>query len=463
MRRTLPTLAALAGLAGCMVGPDYKRPAIDVPESWRLSEKAALAIANKAWWEQYRDPVLNDLVRMALEGNKDVKIAAARIDEFLGLYTTTRSALFPQVGVGASASRQRASETTGPVPLTATPFATPTFNNFQVALNASWEIDLWGKLRRATEAARASLLSSEEARRSVILTLIGTVTNSYINLRDLDKQLEVTRLTAASYESTYKIIKLRYDYGWVSAMELKQAQEQYERALANVPFFEKAIAQEENNLSVLLGRNPGSISRGKGIDELALPVVPAGLPSEVLENRPDVRQAEENLIAANANIGVAKALYYPSISLTGFLGAQSSDISKLFHGPSKIWGAAVPISAPIFTGGDIEGQVQTAEAVQVETLIRYQQVIQNAFREINDSLVDQDRTKEQLAAMTRQVDALRDYVRLAWIRYNEGYATYLEVTYSQSLLYTAELDRTAVQQVLLRAFSNLYRAMGIGG
>jgi multidrug efflux system outer membrane protein len=289
------------------------------------------------------------------------------------------------------------------------------------------------------------------------------VTNSYINLRDLDKQLEVTRQTTKSYEAIYNIFKLRFDYGYVSAMELNQAQEQYEHAVANIPFFEKTIAQQENGLSVLLGRNPGPIPRGKTVDELMLPTVPAGLPSEVLANRPDIRQAEQNLIAANANIGVAKALYFPSISLTSLYGTASSDISQLFSGPSRIWTIAAPVSAPIFTAGAIAGQVQSAEGVQQETLFRYQQVIQTAFQEVNDSLVDQDRTKEQLAALTRQVVALREYARLAWLRFDEGYASYLEVTYSQNLLYNAELERTGVQGGLLQAFGNLYKAMGVGG
>jgi multidrug efflux system outer membrane protein len=463
MRPAILGSAALLLVAGCLVGPDYERPQIDVPDMWRISSKTALTLASKAWWEQYGDPVLNDLVRIALEENKDVRIAAARVDEFLGLFTTTRAALFPQVSAGATAGRQRSSQTVGPVLLTGAPNVSPTFNNLALSLNASWEIDLWGKLRRATEAARASLLATEEARRAVILTLIGAVTNSYINLRDLDKQLELTKMTTKSYEEIYKIIKLRYDFGWVSALELRQAEQQFEQAAANVPFFEKAVAQEENNLSILLGRNPGAIPRGKSVDELALPVIPAGLPSEILENRPDVRQAEENLIAANANIGVARALYYPSISLTGFLGVQSSEISKLFHGPSKIWGFAAPLTAPIFTGGAIQGQVQAAEAFQQETLIHYQQVIQTAFREVNDALIDQDRTRVRLAALNRQVDALREYARLAWVQYNEGYASYLDVTYSQNLLYSAELDRVVVQQVLLQAYSNLYKSMGIGG
>jgi multidrug efflux system outer membrane protein len=446
-----------------MVGPDYQRPQIDTPQTWRVEDKNVQAITNTSWWEQYNDPVLNELVQSGLQNNYDVKIAAARIEQFLGLYTTTRAALFPQVGAGSTAGRQRASEIAGPAPIEGTPNTFPTFNNFQIFVNATWEIDFWGKLRRATEAARANILASEEAKQSVILTLVTSVANSYINLRDLDKQLETTRQTAKSYEEIYNIFKLRFDYGYVSAMELNQAKEQYEHATANIPFFEKAIAQQENNISVLLGRNPGPIPRGKTIDELVLPMVPAGLPSEVLANRPDIRQAEQNLIAANANIGVAKALYFPSISLTSLYGTASSDISQLFSGPSRIWTIAAPVSAPIFTAGAIAGQVQSAEGVQQETLFRYQQVIQTAFQEVNDSLVDQDRTREQLAALTRQVEALREYVRLAWLRFDEGYSSYLEVTYAQNLLYNAELERIVVQRSLLQAFANLYKAMGIGG
>jgi len=463
MRRVIASLILSLALFGCLVGPDYQRPQIDTPQTWRVEDKSAQAVINTSWWEQYNDPVLSELVNSALQDNKDVKIAAARIDQFLGLYTTTRAALFPQVFGNTTAGRQRLSEIAGPAPFEDTVNTFPNFNNFQFFVNATWEIDFWGKLRRATEAARANMLASEEAKRSVILTLVTSVTNSYINLRDLDKQLEVTRQTAKSYGDIYDIFKLRFDYGYTSAMELNSAKQQYEQALANIPFFEKAIAQQENNISVLLGRNPGSIPRGKTVDELTLPTVPADLPSEVLANRPDIRQAEQNLIAANANIGVAKALYFPSVSLTSLYGTASSDFSRLFSGPSRIWTIAAPVTAPIFTAGAIAGQVQSAEGVQQETLFRYLQVIQTAFQEVNDSLVDQERTKEQLAALTRQVEALREYAALAWLRFEDGYTAYLEVTYAQNLLFNAELTRTGVQGVLLQAFGNLYKAMGVGG
>jgi multidrug efflux system outer membrane protein len=288
------------------------------------------------------------------------------------------------------------------------------------------------------------------------------VANSYINLRDLDKQLELTRQTAQTYKDANDIFKLRFEHGIVSEIEVSQSKSQYELALSNIPFFEKLISQQENALCVLLGRNPGPIERGKTIDELMPPAVPAGLPSDILANRPDIRQAEQNLIAANANIGVAKSLYFPTISLTGFFGWASNDLDDLFKGPAKTWSWAVPVTAPIFTAGAIAGQVKSAEAVQQQALLTYQQSIQTAFREVDDGLIDQKRTREQLEALAQQVGALRDYARLSWLRYDNGYTSYLEVLDAQSRLYNAELTHAQTQGVLFQALVNLYKSMGGG-
>jgi outer membrane protein, multidrug efflux system len=460
MRKIAMLILLISTFFGCTVGPNYQRPSVDAPQSWRFEDREAKDVANTAWWEQFNDPVLNDLIRIAIEENKDLKIAAARVEEFAGLYGTTRAALFPQVGAGASASRQRTSEKTGPAPLDGQ--ANPTFNNYEVFLNASWEIDLWGKLRRATEAARANLLSTEEARRTVILTLVSSVANSYINLRALDKQLELTKQTAERYKESYDIFKLRFEYGIVSEIEVSQAKSQYEEALANIPFFEKTIAQQENALSLLLGRNPGPIPRGNTIDQLMLPAVPAGLPSDILMNRPDILQAEQNLIAANANIGVARAQYFPAISLTGLFGWASNDLSDLFKGASRTWNWTVPVTAPIFTAGAIAGQVKAAEALQQQALFTYEQAIQTSFREVDDALVDQRKTKEQLEALVQQVDALRNYSSLAWVRYENGYTSYLEVIDADSRLYNAEVTHTKTQGNLFQALVNVYKAMGGG-
>lgn len=466
MRRMLIVLIACAGvtwLAGCMVGPDYRRPAVDVPQTWRFEDKEATDVANTTWWEQFNDPVLNQLIQSALRENKDLKIAAARVENFLGQYRTTRAALFPQVNASASAETQRRSQAAWPwSQLQNVPDRSSKFDDFQGALSLGWEIDLWGKLRRATEAARASLLGTEEARGSVILTLVTSVATSYINLRDLDKQLEVTRRVAEGYREAHELMTLRFTYGVVSALEVAQTRSQYDQALANIPFLEKGIAQQENALSVLLGRNPGPIPRGKTIDALTLPVVPAGLPSAILENRPDIRQAEQGLIAANANIGVARAQYFPSISLTGSVGTASADLSNLFTGPSKTWSYGGNLTVPIFTAGAIAGQVKSAEAIQQENLIRYQQVIQTAFREVDDALVGQQRTREQLAALAQQVDSLREYVTTARLRYDGGYASYLEVVYAENALYSAELIYVETQGLLFQALVNVYKAMGGG-
>jgi multidrug efflux system outer membrane protein len=454
MRRTLLASLLALVLGGCMIGPDYVRPPADAPAAWRLSERDARDLANTAWWEQFGDPVLNDLVDTALRENKDLMIATARIEEFAGNYGFVRSALFPQVGAGYEVAKQKDSVSSGG--------SGSSYNSYSAALSASWEIDIWGRIRRQTEAANAQLLASEEGRRAVILSLVGSISGAYINLRDLDRQLEIAKATAKSRGDSYEIFKLRFQGGIISVLELSQNRSQYEEALATIPPLEKAIAQQENGLSVLLGRNPGPIARGKDIDQLLLPAVPAGLPSELLERRPDLRRAEQNLVAANAQIGAARAAYFPTISLTGLLGFVSPSLSNLFEGQSKTWQYGAPITMPIFTAGAIAGQVQAAEAVRQQALFGYQKAIQGAFREVNDALVDQDRTREQLATQKRQVEALQQYASTARLRYENGYTSYIEVLDAERSLFNAQLQYTQTQQAQLQAMINLYLAMGGG-
>lgn len=442
-----------------MMGPNYRQPVFETPPSWRIEEKEAREIGNTAWWEQFNDPVMNELIQTALKENKDVKFAAARVEEFMGRYGMTRAALLPQVNAAASTGRSRVTEY-GPTPL-----STSTINpadNFLVSLNASWEIDLWGKLRRATEASRADILSQEEGRRSVILTLVTSVANAYVNLRDLDAQLEIAKRTAQSRKEAYDLFQLRFQGGVISELELNQVKSEYEQALSTVPFLEKIISQQENALSVLIGRNPAPIPRGKKIDDLVLPAVPAGLPSDLLAKRPDIRQAEQNLIAANARIGVAKSLYFPAISLTGSLGFTSTDLSSLFTSPARIWSWTAPLNAPIFTGGAIQGQVKSAEAIQQQVLLRYQQSIQTAFREVEDALIDQKRSREQLEIKAKQVESLRNYARIARLRFDNGYTSYIEVLDAERSLFNAELSHAQTKGVLFQALVNLYKAMGGG-
>ena len=459
MRATVLSVAVACALAGCMMGPDYKRPDVDTPQAYRVEVKSAADLINSAWWEQFEDPVLNELIKTALAENKDVRIAATRVEEFLGRYGVTRSQLFPQVATQFGAGSQRISTVTQPA-LAST--QSNTFDSYSLDLGMSWEIDLWGKLRRATEAARAELLATEQARQTVILSLTSGVATSYVTLIDLDRQLAIAKSTADSRGEFFRIIKLRFEGGVVSEVELNQARSDYEFALSTVPVIEKQMAQQENALSVLLGRNPGPIARDRTLDKLVLPQVPADLPSSLLERRPDIRQSEQLMVAANARIGVAKAQFFPTISLTAILGTASSALGNLFKGASQTWSYGGTVTQPIFTGGNLISQLRVAESQQKTALLQYQRSIQTAFQEVNDSLIDQTKTREQLAAQARQVDSLRNYARLARLRYDNGFTSYLEVTDAETKLFNAELQYAQSQGQLFFALINVYKSMGGG-
>lgn len=459
MRATVLSVAVACALAGCMMGPDYKRPDVDTPQAYRVEVKSAADLINSAWWEQFEDPVLNELIKTALAENKDVRIAASRVEEFLGRYGVTRSQLFPQVATQFGAGSQRISTVTQPAVAST---QSNTFDSYSLDLGMSWEIDLWGKLRRATEAARAELLATEQARQTVILSLTSGVATSYVTLIDLDRQLAIAKSTADSRGEFFRIIKLRFEGGVVSEVELNQARSDYEFALSTVPVIEKQIAQQENALSVLLGRNPGPIARDRTLDKLVLPQVPADLPSSLLERRPDIRQSEQLMVAANARIGVAKAQFFPTISLTAILGTASSALGNLFKGASQTWSYGGTVTQPIFTGGNLISQLRVAESQQKTALLQYQRSIQTAFQEVNDSLIDQTKTREQLAAQARQVDSLRNYARLARLRYDNGFTSYLEVTDAETKLFNAELQYVQSQGQLFFALINVYKSMGGG-
>ena len=302
MRRSLSAIILFSSLYGCAVGPDYERPEIDEPQGWRIEYAEAANVVNTAWWEQFNDPVLNDLINTALEQNRDVRIAAARVEQFAANLKITRSEFFPQLGYGLSGSRDKTPP--GLLPLGTDPVT----ETYQATINAGWELDVWGRIRRASEAGRAQLLAAEEGRRTVILTLVSSVATSYVTLRSLDRQLEIARSTVQTRRESVDLFEKQFRGGIVAELQLSQARSEYEQALAAVPALERQIGQLENALSVLLGRNPGPIPRGLSLDELAFPGIPAGLPSDLLERRPDIRQAEQNLIAANARIGVAHHL-----------------------------------------------------------------------------------------------------------------------------------------------------------
>lgn len=448
----------LSSLLGCSVGPDYVRPAVDSPEAWRIDYPAAAAVSNTRWWEQFGDPVLDDLIETALRENKDVRIAAARVLEFAARVDIFRSGFFPQIGYQGDASRNQASRDQ---------FGGPgsgdrTYNNYAAAVNLGWELDLWGRIRRATEAARADLLAEEENRRTVILSLVTAVATTYVTLRQLDRQLEIARDTLDSRAETLRLFETKFRGGVISELELAQVRTEYEQAAAAIPPLERRIALTENALSILLGRNPGPVARGRSIDALIQPAIPAAMPSSLLARRPDIRAAEQDLVAANARIGVARAQYFPVISLTGLFGYASEQLGDLLQGSANLWNAGATALGPIFTGGRLSGQVAASEAVQRQALVGYLQTVQNAFREVDDALVNVQKSREQLAAEGRRVAALADYARLARLRYDEGYASYIEVLDAQRSLFDAELQQVAVLGDVYASLVGTYKALGGG-
>ena len=442
------------------MGPDYRRPPVDTPSAFIYETKDAADTVNTEWWKQFNDPVLDALIAEALAHNLNVKVAAANVEQSAGVLTQTRSALFPQVGYSGAGGRARTSESSE-TPVLSQLIPNPQ-SSYQALLTASWEIDLWGRIRRLSESARANLLATDEARRGVILSLVASVAGNYLTLRGLDSQLVIAKSTLDAYGESVRLFTLQFQYGQVSQMNVAQVQSQYETAAAQIPQIELQIAQTENALSVLLGRNPGPIKRGKPIADLTLPKVPSGLPSELLTRRPDLLQAEETLIAANAQIGAAKALYFPTISLTGAAGSSSSALSNLFTGPARVWNYAGQLIGPIFTFGAVSGQVASAEGAQKAALYNYQLSIQNAFADVENALVAAQKLKDQQAAQEKLVAALSDYARLATLQYNGGYTSYTTVLQAEQSLFPAQLTLESVRASVYSANVNIYKAMGGG-
>jgi len=452
--------AAVLTLGGCMVGPDYTRPAVDTPAVFIYEAKDAADTANTLWWRQFGDPVLDELIAEALANNLNVKVAAANVETAVGVLTQTRSGLFPQVGYGATAGRAQTTESS------ATPELSRLIPNpqssYQALLSVSWEVDLWGRIQRLSESARANALATDEARRGVILSLVASLAGNYLTLRGLDEQLVVAKSTLAAYAESVRLFQLQFQYGQVSQMNVAQVQSQYETAAAQIPQIESQIAQTENALNVLVGRNPGPIKRGKSIYDLALPKVPAGIPSELLTRRPDLLQAENSLIAANAQIGAAKALYFPTISLTGSGGTASASLSNLFSGPARVWAYAGQVAGPIFTFGAVSGQVAQAEGAQQAALWSYRYAIQSAFADVENSLVAAQKLQQQLAAQERLVAALKDYARLSKLQFDGGYTSYTTVLQAEQSLFPAELALASVRASVFSSNVNIYKAMGGG-
>ena len=457
MTRAVCLASYAALLAGCVQGPDYVKPRVEVPAAYRVNPAAAqtdIAITQQLWWTEFQDPHLNSLVSEALANNRNLMIASARVDEFAAILAGTRSQAFPQVGYGLSGQRARASRDKIPS------FVDPLSTTFSAILSASWELDLWGRIRRETEAARANLLATEEARRGVTLTLIASVITSYVTLLDLDEQLRVTEATIAGRKKSVDLFQTRLSDGWISEFEMSQVRGEYEAALAQRPAILQAIALQENALSVLVGHNPAAVARSSSLDALHSPVVPAGLPSELLNRRPDILQAEQQLVASNALIGVARAQFFPRISLTGLFGFASSSLGGLFHGSASTWSITGDVAGPIYTGGGLTAAVDQAEARRRQSLYNYELVVQNAFRDVDDALASFQHSTELRDTLVARVATLTTSVQLANERYENGYSDYLEVLDAERSLFSAQLQLASARGDRERALVDLYRALG---
>ena len=450
-------LGLLCMTAGCVQGPNYSRPHIEVPPTYRFAattRDAQPASAKVGWWHELGDRRLDSLVQEALTNNRDLKIATARVDEFSAILAGTKAQGFPQIGYDVNASHSRASEEKIPN------FINPVSSSFGALLSASWEIDLWGRIRRDTEAARANLLATEEARRGVALTLISSVISGYVTLLDLEERLRVAEATVESRRQSVELFRVRLNRGYISDFEMTQAEAEYEATRAAIPDLKQAIATQENALSVLVGRNPGPIGGHQDLAALRLPSIPGGLPSELITRRPDILQAEQQLIASNALIGVARALYFPRISLTTIAGFGSAALGRLFTGPSRTWSFTGDVAGPIFTGGGIAAANRQAEARRDQSLIAYESVIQNAFRDVDDSLAGVRHSDELEQTLNRRVHSLVEGVRLANLRYENGYSDYLDVLDTERGLFSAQLSLTEAKGDRYRAVVGLYRALG---
>ncbi|QWF72080.1 efflux transporter outer membrane subunit [Methylomonas paludis] len=455
----LTVLALAISLTGCFkIGPDYQKPEIAAPQQWRFAAEETRDTANLPWWEQLQDPALNKLVEQALLNNLDLKIAIANVEQFMGVYGTVRSNLFPQIfGLGSYDRQQTSSQ--------ALPFGLgkrPDTDSAQLGATMSWELDVWGQLRRAKEAAGADLLAQKAARDGVVLTLVSAVAQSYIVLRALDLDLQITKQIVASLSEENRIAKARFEEGQASEIELIQSTSELERRRAFIPYYEQQIAQTEHALSLLLGKPPGAIERGLSLNEMHFPAVPAGLPSELLMRRPDIQQAEQNLISANAKIGVARGQYFPTVTLGGNVGQASLQMAELFAPGANFWSIGSQVLGPIFTAGRIAGQVQSAEAQQQATLAGYQKAILSGFREYEDALIAGAKSNERLNTQTRRLDALQKYVHTSRVRYDEGYTYYLEVLDSLRQFYEGQIDLVQARSDRYTALIQLYRAMGGG-
>jgi NodT family efflux transporter outer membrane factor (OMF) lipoprotein len=463
MRFALTPFAALV-LASCTLGPDYKRPVVETPTVHRGAASGQAtpdSIADLKWFELFRDDQLTDFISTALTQNFELRIAAERVLQARAAFGITRSNQFPQVDVSAGVVAARSSEigANRAIPQGANTSVSYTEAGFSLG----WEIDVWGRLRRLSEAARARYLATEEARRGVITTLVADVTEHYLALRTLDHELEIAQRTREVATDSLRLIEVRRVGGVATGLDVRQAEQLLYTATGQIASLEREIAQAENALRLLLGQLPGDVPRGRSLESVQRPPsVPAGLPSTLLERRPDIRQAEQELIAANAEIGAAKAEYFPRISLTGFLGVQSRALTSLLSGPAGLASASLGAAAPVFNAGRTRANVRLTEAIQREALVNYQRTVYASFRDVSDALAGYSKTHQQRLEQEQLVQALQESTRLSTERYRGGMDSYLPVLDAQRNLFEGELQLARLRQQELSSIVQLYRALGGG-
>jgi multidrug efflux system outer membrane protein len=455
MKRTalLGIVAALVLMTGCLMGPKYKRPTVDVPQEYRAPapEQAAQAssLGNEQWWQVYQDPVLTQLIHTAIAQNYDVRIAAARVLEAQARVGITRANQLPSANVGANVFSEQNAKVTNLFPAYQV-------NAGELNLSVIWNLDFWGKYRRQTEAARAQLLATEWGQRAVISSLVANVATAYFQLRALDSELEISNRTLASRQQSLKLTQFLESHGGASGLDVSQAEQLVYTASETIPDLERQIQQQENVLSVLLGENPQAIPRGRALTEQPVPQnVPAGLPSELLERRPDVRQAEENVVAANAQIGVAKAAFFPNLSLTGLGGLESNALHQFITAPSETWYAAFNVSQPVFQGGALRSQLRLSRA-------NWQETVQNAFEQVSNSVVASQKDREFREQQELLTQAAQQTDQLSEVLYKNGGASYLQVLTSETNYFSAELNLVQAQLNERLALVQLYQSLGGG-
>ena len=465
-RTLLAVMVCAAFLSACAVGPDYERPDVNAPEQFRSaptqpSDGSSLGTISStdAWWEAFEDPVLNQLVEDGLSNNRDLQSAIARVRKARGTLITTRGKFFPQVEYYGAAERGQFMGLDQTV-VTSTPGSLTTIGT--MALPATWQLDVFGGLRRQYEAASANQAAAIASRQAIALSVAGEVVNIYVTLRSLDQQLAVARQTLENYKTTLRIFDLRFRYGTANMVQVSQIQSQVDAAEAAIPPLLLAVGEQENNLNFVLGRNPGTVPRGKPIDQLVLPTPPAGLPSDLLARRPDVRLSEQQLIEANAQIGAVKAKFFPNISLTGSVGTTATALGSLFTTGSSIWDVGAIVTGPLFKGGEIYGQYMGAKSDQQALMSQYLKAVESAFRDADNALIATAETRKLVVARQKQVSTLTTYANLSSMQFNYGYADYLTVLNAEDSLFKAQLDLARSQADRALSQVSLYMALGGG-